>query len=196
MGWETKTEKAFSHVQMIDPDFPEATWAFRDDEEIGPRMMVRLPRQFHSTPNDALDMLPYSAACSIPFVKSGFPIVVLLAFLGSFTAIAKPMREASFTATVRQGYLAISAAAGPNTEYSRIDTCLVEFRTGRQLFHGEHVWLFWTARCHDQGNGKIKINIFVRSHSNAPKSVIARERDDTLLDFWAKVKDALTGARR
>jgi predicted RNA binding protein YcfA (HicA-like mRNA interferase family) len=47
VGWTIKEEKGSSHKQMVHPSYPEATWAFKDSEEIGPKMMARLAKVFH-----------------------------------------------------------------------------------------------------------------------------------------------------
>jgi predicted RNA binding protein YcfA (HicA-like mRNA interferase family) len=52
LGWRVKKEKSGSHVQMVHDLYPEATWAFHDDVEIGPKMMARLAKAFHFTPED------------------------------------------------------------------------------------------------------------------------------------------------
>jgi predicted RNA binding protein YcfA (HicA-like mRNA interferase family) len=44
--------KGSSHVQMTHPDYPDATWAFHDSDEIGPKMMARLAKTFHFTRED------------------------------------------------------------------------------------------------------------------------------------------------
>jgi len=52
LGWTIKKEKGSSHKQMIHAEYPEATWAFGDDEEIGPKMMARLAKTYHFNPDD------------------------------------------------------------------------------------------------------------------------------------------------
>jgi len=47
IGWTIKTEKGSSHKQMVHPDYGEATWAFHNGVEIGPKMMARLAKVFH-----------------------------------------------------------------------------------------------------------------------------------------------------
>jgi predicted RNA binding protein YcfA (HicA-like mRNA interferase family) len=42
MGWTVKADKGSSHKQMQHPQWGEATWAFHDSEEIGPKMLARL----------------------------------------------------------------------------------------------------------------------------------------------------------
>jgi predicted RNA binding protein YcfA (HicA-like mRNA interferase family) len=52
VGWTVKTEKGSSHKQMQHPKWGEATWAFHDSEEIGPKMLSRLAKVYHFTPWD------------------------------------------------------------------------------------------------------------------------------------------------
>jgi hypothetical protein len=37
---------------MVHEEWGEATWAFHDGEEIGPKMMARLAKIWHFTPSD------------------------------------------------------------------------------------------------------------------------------------------------
>ena len=52
IGWRIKKEKRGSHVQMVHDSYPETTWAFHDNDEIGPKMMAKLAKAFHFTPKD------------------------------------------------------------------------------------------------------------------------------------------------
>ena len=52
IGWRIKKEKSGSHVQMIHDSYPEATWAFHEGVEIGPKMMAKLAKEFHFTRKD------------------------------------------------------------------------------------------------------------------------------------------------
>lgn len=52
IGWKIKDAKGSSHIQMVHPKYPEATWAFHDGEEIGPKMMARIAKVFHFRPED------------------------------------------------------------------------------------------------------------------------------------------------
>ncbi|HEY1948763.1 MAG TPA: type II toxin-antitoxin system HicA family toxin [Bryobacteraceae bacterium] len=52
IGWTPKLMKGSSHVQMTHASYPEATWAFHDSDEIGPKMMARLAKTFHFTRAD------------------------------------------------------------------------------------------------------------------------------------------------
>ena len=52
IGWTVKTEKGSSHRQMHHPEWGEATWAFHDNEEIGPKMLARIAKTFHLTRSD------------------------------------------------------------------------------------------------------------------------------------------------
>ena len=52
LGWRVKVEKGSSHKQMVHETHGEATWSFHDNEEIGPKMMVRLAKAFHFDRDD------------------------------------------------------------------------------------------------------------------------------------------------
>lgn len=52
IGWTIKAEKGSSHKQMVHPEWGEATWAFHDSVEIGPKMLARLAKVYHFTPSD------------------------------------------------------------------------------------------------------------------------------------------------
>jgi len=50
IGWVIKSQKGSSHIQLVHPDFGEYTWAFRDSEEIGPKMLARIAKKTGLTP--------------------------------------------------------------------------------------------------------------------------------------------------
>jgi predicted RNA binding protein YcfA (HicA-like mRNA interferase family) len=52
IGWEIKEVKGSSHIQIVHPEHGEATWAFHDSDEIGPKMMGRICKQYHVTRED------------------------------------------------------------------------------------------------------------------------------------------------
>ncbi|MGA8025971.1 MAG: type II toxin-antitoxin system HicA family toxin [Bryobacteraceae bacterium] len=52
LGWTVKAEKGSSHRQMVHSEWGEATWAFHDNEEIGPKMLARIAKTFHLRPSD------------------------------------------------------------------------------------------------------------------------------------------------
>jgi predicted RNA binding protein YcfA (HicA-like mRNA interferase family) len=52
MGWTVKADKGSSHKQMQHPQWGEATWAFHDSEEIGPKMLARLAKVYHFKRSD------------------------------------------------------------------------------------------------------------------------------------------------
>jgi predicted RNA binding protein YcfA (HicA-like mRNA interferase family) len=52
IGWTVKEEKGGSHKQMIHPRWGEATWAFHNSVEIGPKMLVRIAKVFHLDRSD------------------------------------------------------------------------------------------------------------------------------------------------
>lgn len=37
---------------MVHPEWGEATWSFHESEEIGPRMLAKIAKAFHITPDD------------------------------------------------------------------------------------------------------------------------------------------------
>lgn len=51
IGWSIKRESG-SHKVLERTGWPNVVFAFRDSEEIGPRMLARLARQTGLTPND------------------------------------------------------------------------------------------------------------------------------------------------
>lgn len=51
LGWTTKHQKG-SHRKMLHPKWGEATWAFHDADEIGPKMLARIAKTFKFTPDD------------------------------------------------------------------------------------------------------------------------------------------------
>jgi predicted RNA binding protein YcfA (HicA-like mRNA interferase family) len=52
IGWTVKTRKSSSHLQLVHPQRGEFTWAFRDSEEIGPKMLARIAKHTGLTPED------------------------------------------------------------------------------------------------------------------------------------------------
>jgi predicted RNA binding protein YcfA (HicA-like mRNA interferase family) len=52
IGWTIKARKGSSHLQLIHPQRGEFTWAFRDSEEIGPKMLARIAKHTGLTPQD------------------------------------------------------------------------------------------------------------------------------------------------
>jgi predicted RNA binding protein YcfA (HicA-like mRNA interferase family) len=55
IGWREKlrTSKSGSHKQLEHPDFPyEYTWAFHDNDEIGPKMLAKIAKDTGLTPED------------------------------------------------------------------------------------------------------------------------------------------------
>ena len=51
IGWSVKRQKG-SHRILTKPGFSDYTFAFRDGEEIGPRMLARISRHTNLTPED------------------------------------------------------------------------------------------------------------------------------------------------
>lgn len=51
-GWSVKYEKGSSHKEMVHRQWGRATWAFHDSVEIGPKMLPRIAKVFHITPED------------------------------------------------------------------------------------------------------------------------------------------------
>jgi predicted RNA binding protein YcfA (HicA-like mRNA interferase family) len=52
IGWTIKADKGSSHKQMVHSQWGETTWAFHDGAEIGPKMLARIAKRFHFTPQD------------------------------------------------------------------------------------------------------------------------------------------------
>jgi len=52
IGWQPKTEKRGSHVQLYKPGFPQFTWAFHDSVELGPIMLKRIAKRTGLKPSD------------------------------------------------------------------------------------------------------------------------------------------------
>jgi predicted RNA binding protein YcfA (HicA-like mRNA interferase family) len=52
IGWTVKARKGSSHLQLTHPQRGEFTWAFRDSEEIGPKMLARIAKHTALTPED------------------------------------------------------------------------------------------------------------------------------------------------
>jgi predicted RNA binding protein YcfA (HicA-like mRNA interferase family) len=52
IGWSIKAQKGSSHTQLTHPARGEFTWAFRDSEEIGPRMLSRIAKHTGLKPED------------------------------------------------------------------------------------------------------------------------------------------------
>ncbi|MGH9397396.1 MAG: type II toxin-antitoxin system HicA family toxin [Terriglobia bacterium] len=51
MGWSIKHQRG-SHIRFVHADRGEFTWAFHDDEEIGPRMLARIAKHTGLKPED------------------------------------------------------------------------------------------------------------------------------------------------
>jgi predicted RNA binding protein YcfA (HicA-like mRNA interferase family) len=55
IGWSEKprTSKSGSHKQLQNPVYPyEYTWAFHDDDEIGPKMLAKIAKRTGLKPED------------------------------------------------------------------------------------------------------------------------------------------------
>ena len=55
IGWHEKprVSKSGSHRQLEHPDHPyQFTWAFHDNEEIGPKMLAKIAKRTGLTPDD------------------------------------------------------------------------------------------------------------------------------------------------
>jgi predicted RNA binding protein YcfA (HicA-like mRNA interferase family) len=44
IGWNPKSEKGSSHLQLQRSGFADYTWSFQDSDEIGPKMMARIAK--------------------------------------------------------------------------------------------------------------------------------------------------------
>ncbi len=52
IGWNVKNRKGGSHGQLEREGWPDFTWAFHDNEEIGPVMLKRIAKRTGLTPDD------------------------------------------------------------------------------------------------------------------------------------------------
>ncbi len=52
IGWAIKRQSGTSHRILSRPGWPDYTFAFHDQEEIGPRMLARIAKRTGLTPND------------------------------------------------------------------------------------------------------------------------------------------------
>ncbi|MGH9439797.1 MAG: type II toxin-antitoxin system HicA family toxin [Terriglobia bacterium] len=51
-GWTPKAHKGSSHIQLSHPEKDDYTWAFRDSDEIGPKMLARIAKHTGLRPQD------------------------------------------------------------------------------------------------------------------------------------------------
>jgi len=52
IGWEIKRIKSGSHVRLSRSGFLDYTWAFHDNEELGPKMLARIAKKTGLRPED------------------------------------------------------------------------------------------------------------------------------------------------
>lgn len=52
IGWSVKREIKGSHKTLQREGWPDYTFAFHDNDEIGPRMMARIAKETGLTPDD------------------------------------------------------------------------------------------------------------------------------------------------
>ena len=52
IGWSIKRQSSGSHRVLQRPSWPDYTFAFHDDEEIGPRLLARIAKQTGLQPSD------------------------------------------------------------------------------------------------------------------------------------------------
>ncbi|MEW5767330.1 MAG: type II toxin-antitoxin system HicA family toxin [bacterium] len=52
IGWTIKRQSGTSHRVLSRLGWPDFTFAFHDQEEIGPQMLARISRRTGLTPND------------------------------------------------------------------------------------------------------------------------------------------------
>ena len=52
IGWTIKRQSGTSHRILSRPGWPDLVFAFHDQEEIGPRMLVRIAKRSGLTPNE------------------------------------------------------------------------------------------------------------------------------------------------
>jgi predicted RNA binding protein YcfA (HicA-like mRNA interferase family) len=51
LGW-TESGQIGSHLKLTRPEHPNFIWAFRDSEEIGPKMLARIAKHTGLRPED------------------------------------------------------------------------------------------------------------------------------------------------
>jgi predicted RNA binding protein YcfA (HicA-like mRNA interferase family) len=52
IGWTIKAQKGSSHKQLERTGWGEYTWAFHDDQELGPKMLSRISKRTGLTLGD------------------------------------------------------------------------------------------------------------------------------------------------
>ena len=52
IGWAIKRQSGTSHKVLARPDWPDVVFAFRDADDIGPRMLARIAKKTGLTPQD------------------------------------------------------------------------------------------------------------------------------------------------
>jgi predicted RNA binding protein YcfA (HicA-like mRNA interferase family) len=52
IGWTVKRQSGTSHRVLARSGWPDFTFAFHDQEEIGPRMLARIAKRTALTPDD------------------------------------------------------------------------------------------------------------------------------------------------
>ena len=52
IGWTVKRQSGTSHRILARPAWPDFTFAFHEQEEIGPRMLARIAKRTGLTPED------------------------------------------------------------------------------------------------------------------------------------------------
>jgi predicted RNA binding protein YcfA (HicA-like mRNA interferase family) len=52
IGWTIQRQSGTSHRVLSRPGWPDFTFAFHDQEEIGPRMLARIAKRTGLTPDD------------------------------------------------------------------------------------------------------------------------------------------------
>jgi predicted RNA binding protein YcfA (HicA-like mRNA interferase family) len=51
LGW-TESGQVGSHLKLTRPGYPNYIWAFRDSEELGPKMLARIAKHTGLKPED------------------------------------------------------------------------------------------------------------------------------------------------
>ena len=52
IGWSVKRQSGTSHRVLARPGWPDCVFAFRESDEIGPRMLARIAKHTGLTPRD------------------------------------------------------------------------------------------------------------------------------------------------
>jgi hypothetical protein len=100
--------------------------------------------------------------------------------------------QKTFDGSVNRVYAAEVQAVGPTLKNAVKEACLVNFETGEvhpNNYGGFYRTIFWTATCHDAGNGKTTVTLSVQVKSNMFGNGRAEKKDAD--KFWSNMDAAL-----